>query len=353
MTNSDNTPGASTAPVTSGAPQAQPSPEAPLIWALLNAAFLVIFAIPLIWELAPATYTWLAGQKAQGIVYLVQDCHDTDDNGKELYEQTFLYKDAQGQLQESTSGSDCRNEFTDGQAVSVWYLPSEPGSVLFDDGSQIAIFVFTIGDLAIMLVMLGYLLRYGWALVKACGQVESFKRLLWATLGCLVIFAPLLGLLHFWPPPSNQDGNGPTHNFHLGQTVIAENRWAVTIQSGQVGVIHTTDAGKVCLELNITLRNVTHQTLPFQANQFTLLDAQIKPRSALCQADTPALGNATLTPGAALTATNFYEVPASPRQFYLAFRPDPQDEDNTGRYFWTIQATQSVGELEQWQGQAI
>src|SRR5579862_2926060 len=138
----------------------------PLVGVLVSFSILVALAIPAIWELVPASYTWLTGKQVQGIAYLVRDCHQTDDNGDELYEVTFLYKDAQGQLQESTSGTDCRSDFANGQSVSAWYLPNEPGGVLFNDGLQIVYFAFLLLALAGMLVCLGFLLYCIWALIK-------------------------------------------------------------------------------------------------------------------------------------------------------------------------------------------
>ena len=310
----------------------------PLVWALINVLILVGLAIPAIWELVPASYTFLTGRHVQGVVYLVKDC-GTDDDGNETYEQTFLYQDAQGQLQESASGSDCVNDFSNGQAAGAWYIAARPGSVVIDDGSQIIYLVFAVLDLAGMLAALAFLLYCLWVLIRACRQAENFTRLLLVALGCVVSITPLLVMLQVWPPPAQQSGNGPTQNFQVGQTVTAEQRWAVTIQGGQEGALNAPHAGNACLEVTITLRNITRQQLPLQKDQFTLFDAQIKPVSATCQTDTPGLGNATLAPGATMQVTNVYEVPASARQFYLAFQPNPQGEDNVGRYFWDIQAT--------------
>lgn len=339
MSTSDDATGAAAAPVASGAAQAKP-PQAshPLVWVLMNFAILVLVAIPGIWDFVPGLYLRLVGHEAQATIYRIADCGTQDDNGDEEYTATLLYKDAQGQLQESTTGDSCSSGIVDGSTVSIWYLPNVPGNTV--DDVLVGYLILTTLWLAGMLVALGFLLYWVWRLVRACVQAETFTRLLLAVLGCLVILAPLLLLLQYTPPPDYAGGDGPTHNFHLGQTVTAENRWAVTIQGGQVGLIHAPKAGNVCLELDITLRNLTHQTLPFHQDQFTLFDTQIKPRGVLCQADTPPLGNATLAPGAAIQATNFYEVPASMRQFYLAFRPNPQGENNVGRYIWNIQATE-------------
>jgi hypothetical protein len=316
-------------------------PRHPLVWVLFNVLMLGLLAILAIWVFVPASFTMLTGQHVQGMVFLIKDC-GTDDNGNTTYEQTFLYKDALGQLQESTTGADCFNEDSNSAVASAWYLQRIPGSVIMDDGSPIFYLIFGALDLVGMLVSLVSLACCLWTLIISSQQQKSFTRLLLAGLGCLVTATWLLVMLHYWPPPAEQDGNGPTHNFPIGQVVIAEQRWAVTIQGGQEGLLHAPDAGQQCLNLTMTLRNVTSQTLAFQASQFTLYDAQIKPVSATCPSDTPMLGNATLRPGATLTATNVYEVPASMRQFYLAFRPNPQGEENVGRYFWNVQTSRAT-----------
>ncbi|HLW01884.1 MAG TPA: DUF4352 domain-containing protein [Ktedonobacterales bacterium] len=348
---------------TEGEGKAQPSQGKPSVVLLLLLVLcffgLVVGSLPFIWLIVPGMYISLTGQVAHGVYYQIKDCHFTDDNASdtngEVFESTVLYRDTQGQLQETTTGNDCTSFFdigpdpivngarasTNGKPVTIRYLPGLPGTTVAD-GSFWGFVLWGGIILQVPLYSLGGFLYLAHKLIRRCQRTEQYTRLRQAVLGCLVVLVPLALLLWQFPPPINQAHNGPTQNFRPGQTVDAEQRWAVTIQGalpGQALLTRSPDAGNLCLELKITLSNLTRQPLAFAPEQFTLYDVQITPRSVPCALDVSPLASATVAPGATLEGVSAFEVPASARQFYLAFRPNPQGEENVGRYFWTIHAT--------------
>jgi hypothetical protein len=307
-------------------------------WVLSLFACLVLLTLAGIWDFAPFWSALLSGSEAQGVVYAVRDCGKNDD-GDETYQETMVFRDAQGQLQETTSGADCASDFAPGDTVAIWYLPSLPGTSIPGEANVIVFLVFSAIYLVCVVFCLVVFLRRARALLRACALAEAFGRLWLTGLVCLLMVVPLPLLLHFFPPPSHQDGNGPSHNFLAGETVAVDGRWAVSVQPGRRAV---QSAGTVCLELDVTLRNTTRQTMPVAASQFTLFDGQARALATACSVDTPKLSNSQVAPGAVITGALAFKVPTSLRACYLAFRPGTPEE-NTGRYFWRLQVTPTDG----------
>lgn len=305
-----------------------------LAWVLGLFVCLVLIALPGIWDFLPFWSVLLAGSEAHGVVYAVRDCGRNDD-GNETYQETMLFRDAEGQLQETTSGADCTSDFAPGDTVAIWYLPSLPGTAIPGEGNIIVFLVFSAAYLACVVFCLIVLLIKVRALLKACAQEEAFGRVWLAGLVCLLMLVPLPLLLHFFPPPSHQDGDGPSQNFRAGETVAVDGRWAVSVELGKSAA---QSAGTVCLELDVTLRNTTKQAMAVAVSQFTLFDGQAKTLDTSCSVDTPKLSDSRVAPGAVIAGALAFKVPASLRECYLAFRPGTPEE-NTGRYFWHLQVS--------------
>jgi len=300
-------------------------------WVLSLFASLVLLMVIGIWNFIPFWYVVFSGDEAHGVVYYVRDC-GTNEDGDEVWQQTIVFRDAQGQLQETTSSQDCVNDFASGDTVPLWYFPALPGTAIVGTANAIVFFGFSVAYLGCIVVCLIFLFLRARALLRACAQAEAFGRVWLAGLACLLMLVPLVPLLHFFPPPSNQDGNGPAHNFRAGETVAVDGRWAVSVQQGRPSA---QSSGTMCLELDVTLRNTTRQAMAVAVSQFALFDGQAHELATACSVDTPKLSDSQIAPDGVLTGALAFKVPASLRECYLAFRPGAPEE-NTGRYFWRL-----------------
>ena len=265
MSNLSNTTGGAAGPASSTTPQAQPAKGRDALWWVLTSFLtLVLLAGLAIWQYIPGFFTRFAGNEAHGVAYNVSDCGTTDDNGDETYKATVLFRDAAGQLQESTSGDDCTSAIQNGDAITLWYFPGDPGTAFLDGDPAISFYILGSLLLAGLLACLGFFGYWAWVLIKASIQQESFTRLGVAALVCLVILASILPVLHFFPPPADQLHNGPTHNYQVNEPVAVAGLWSITVQGrnlARVGGLHAANmADTVCLELDITLRNTTRQS---------------------------------------------------------------------------------------------
>jgi Domain of unknown function (DUF4352) len=97
--------------------------------------------------------------------------------------------------------------------------------------------------------------------------------------------------------------------------------------------------GAACLELDVTLSDPTKQALAFAVSQFALYDSEEQALNTSCSIDAPRLAKAKLAPGAVVQGALAFQVPASLRQCYLAFQPDPANALNLGRFFWHLYLT--------------
>ena len=346
MTNSPSPSGAGATPAASGASRVQPWIITSLFWEVLGAfAVVVVIACPAIWAVVPAWYTRLAGAEAQGTVYRVRDC-GLDDDGDETYAQTVLFQDAQGQLQESTTGDECSTDVPDGDTISLWYLPDLPGNAFIGGSTVIGYTILAVLYVGAVLWALSWFLTVLVRFIKACMRSAAFARhVSLMTVACLVPVLPVLVLASFFPPPKGQLNNGPAQNYHLGETVLVGGQWSVTIQSRQFGLVGGQQAlaatNNACLELDITLRNITHQSQSLMPAQFTLYSSQRKVIKTSCSVDTPRLANISVAAGQGIQKALAYLVPANAGQVYLAFRPGTL-EANVGRYFWRLSVVQTA-----------
>jgi hypothetical protein len=296
-------------------------------------AVLVLLVMAGIWGFGPLGYIRLVGNEAQGVIYHVNDC-GTNDDGDEAYQETVVFRDAKGQLQESTSGSTCTNDFANGETHAIWYLPALPGSA-FIGGPGGRFYIVSAVWLVLVVTCLVSLFLMTRARVRACIQAENFARLWQGGLGCLVMVLPLLVLLHFFPPSPDQGQSGPAHNFRAGETVAVDGRWAISVQPVRPAA---QSGGTVCLELDVTLRNTTQQAQSVAVSQFTLFDGEAQEINPSCSVDAPKLSDSQVAPGAVIMGALAFKAPASLRECYLAFRPGTPEE-NVGRYFWRLQVT--------------
>jgi len=95
---------------------------------------LSVLAIPLFWIGIPGWQVRVAGVSTVGTARLDDSCGpSTDTNGNptpETYHVSILYHDQSGKLHEVESHWNCNNFYTDGEQVSLWYLPSDPSRFL-------------------------------------------------------------------------------------------------------------------------------------------------------------------------------------------------------------------------------
>jgi hypothetical protein len=309
----------------------------PFVWAWVLFVLLIGLAVLAIWLLAPAWNVRVFGNQTQGRAIEVQDCGQ-DDDGNELYTTTTLFRDTQGQLFAIPTGDDCTDSLSPDETLSLWYLPTDPTSTL-SDGGAIGLYIGTGLWLVVTLVCLWFFWRATRAFIRACLQIEAFARVGPPVLTALIILALLLTAVKIAPP--GRGNGGPARDYHLGETVTARGHWSVTVQSGQAPRRGAPQNGDSCLQLNISVRNTTNQTLAFNTNQFTLYDPQEHAITTTCSVDVPRIRNAALTAGMMIEGVIAYNVPGSRQQFYLAFQPDPQDAANVASIFWSFQIPQA------------
>lgn len=314
-------------------PAAAPVPAGPLRAQFLTVfAALVILAIPAIWLFIPNLYVQVTGHQTQGIETIVADCGN--DYGSDDTQAAVLFIDDQGQFHEIPSNGTCTNFYHEGASVPVWYLPNSPSSTYMLNGGSLFFYIFLGIWLIAAVSALIFPARTTLALIKASAQAETFAPLLRLALLCLVLLAPLLVVAKFVPPGQP---NASVDNYHLGETVSVDGRWAVTVQGERVPA-----EGTSCMPLKITLRNISSQVLAFDTSQITLYDAQEQHITSTCSGDTTALSSIdNLVPGEATSGTLAYLVATSPSLVYLAFQPDPDNATSVAQSFWKIQVTQS------------
>ena len=144
------------------------------------------------------------------------------------------------------------------------------------------------------LIALFFFARITLRLLKASARLGEFGRLWRPALVCLVVFALLLGAVKLFPAGL---ASGPTSNYHLGSTVSVDGRWAVTVQGGhpaQVGLDFAPKDGTTCVELDVTVRNLTNQTLSFEEDEFALYNAQVQAITPTCSVDSGELSDANV-----------------------------------------------------------
>jgi hypothetical protein len=322
-----------------GAPPTQsPTPAVAFRVQFYGAFFvLLLLAIPGIWFIIPPLYIQVAGQMAQGRASVVADCGE-DDDGTDTSQAAILFKDAQGQLFEIPPNNTCTNFINDGDSLTLWYLPDHPSSTFVLSG--IAIFFYVLCGLWLLATLpcLIYFLRTLLKLLKASGQPGELTRTLRLALVCLVALAPLLLVVKLLPPGQ---ASGPARDYHLGETASVDGRWSVSVQGGHpVRGDASTQDGYVCVELDVTLRNITNQSLSLDENQFTLYDKQEQTIDNTCSIAATTLNISSLASGDTFQGGIAYQVPLGATQFYLAFQPDPDNALSVARSFWRIQVTQ-------------
>jgi hypothetical protein len=126
---------------------------------------LAILAIPALLVFVPGWHVRLAGVTAQGTAHLAGDCAPTDVNDTTpTYRVIIQFSDAQGRQQRDESHWACNNLYDEGEHVSLWYLPDDPGSFL-TGGEFVWLAVFsaawvliTIPLALVVVVMMGRLL---------------------------------------------------------------------------------------------------------------------------------------------------------------------------------------------------
>jgi len=299
--------------------------------------FLALLLVPAIWGLVPNWYLRLAGTEARGRAVHVAACEDGNGIGDgPSFQTSVIFQDAQGQLHE-IPGDTCTNLYQDGEPLSVWYLPSDPTSTLIG-GDNTEFLKFFTGFWLAFALLLGFVFwGFVWDLKQACVRREDFSRLRWMIFGCMLILAPVLMAVSLHPPSTSNPKIGPARDFHPGETVAVDGRWAVIVQGTQVAPVA---AGSLCLEIDVTLRNTTSQALAFEVSQFSLYDAQEQALTTSCPLeDATRLASVSLAPGQVTRGVLAYQVAASLHQGYLAFQPDQAHATDVGRSFWSLEVT--------------
>jgi hypothetical protein len=322
-------------------PAAAPVPAGPLrAQFLILFVALVILSIPAIWLFVPNIYIQVAGHQTQGVETIVADCGS--DDGSDDQQAATLFIDDQGQFHEIPANGTCTNFYTEGESVPVWYLPNNPSSTYILNGVSIFLYIFLILWLVAAVAALIFFARTTLRLIRASIQTGELARLWRVALLCLLVLAPLLLVVKLLPPGQP---NASGSNYRPGAAVPIDGRWAVTVQGGhpvQVGLSAAPSDGDICLELDITLRNITTQTLAFNTDQFALYDAQAKAIIDTCPLQTTGLSSIeNMNPGEMTSGIVAYQVPISQQPVYLAFQPDPDNAPSVARSFWRIQVTQA------------
>lgn len=92
---------------------------------------LVLLAIPALLVFVPGWHVRLAGVTAQGTAHLAGNCAPTDVNDTTpTYRVVIQFANAQGVQHRDESHWACNNLYDEGEHVSLWYLPGDPGSFL-------------------------------------------------------------------------------------------------------------------------------------------------------------------------------------------------------------------------------
>ena len=175
-------------------------------------------------------------------------------------------------------------------------------------------------------------------LLRFLPRLDGLGRLGLPALICLVPLALLLVAANIFPAGQP---NGSGRNYHLGETVSVDGRWAVMVQLGHPETqLAAPEDGTFCVELDVTLRNLTNQSLSLGDDQFTLYDGQANSIDTQCSVGANGLSVSGLAPGRTLSGMIAFAVPLGMSQFYLAFQPDPQNDGSVVQSIWQILVTQ-------------
>jgi len=118
---------------------------------------LLALAIPLFWIGIPSWQVRATGVSTVGTATLVSSCGtSTDGDGNptvETYQVSIQFTDQQGRTHQVESHWACNNFYSDGQQVSLWYLPGDPSRFL-TDGEAIVLYITSLFWVVITFVVL-------------------------------------------------------------------------------------------------------------------------------------------------------------------------------------------------------
>lgn len=129
-------------------------------------ALILILALWLAYWLGiPAWYVRIGGIETSGIAKAVASCGGDDyaqqgDNA-ETFIYTFRFSDPQGQPYTVTREGNCNNLYSDGEHISLWYLPQDSQRILTAQEAP-WLYIFT----CIWLGVTGLMLRFFWLLLR-------------------------------------------------------------------------------------------------------------------------------------------------------------------------------------------
>ncbi len=314
-----------------------------LACALLVSLFLVF----------PAWHARLSGIKTQGTVISTNICTSSDSGGDAVLRAflpadsgnsvtpTIRFTDARGQRIEVTD-SVC-GDYTEGQAVTLWYLPNDPQTITTDQQlttasiAGVVLLLFCVPSLIALLILLGRGVVFLFLLMRGSRQPQP------------AFASPLSASVPPWYAPSSP--TMPAYNapfapttpafnaqpnlapptsrllYRLGQTAeidggqCAATLTSVTTSSGDTRSRPT--PGMTYLLIGVALRNRSTQPLDtFSAGRFLLSDAQGNDYQPALLSGTVFFLTGTLQPGEQQNEQLAFTIPASTRQFSLTFQRD-------------------------------
>jgi hypothetical protein len=218
---------------------------------------------------------------------------------------TVQFTDRQGhshELQETFCGT-----YGVGQQVTVYYLPNDPTtfSLAQDTDAQVV-------------PMYGSIIGMLLSLLALLGSVGSM--LVFAALGRRAARKAALSSVGSPQTSWGQPGGGKSKPHRLGQAVTVEGRWSVTPTHAYPwqgdARVHPAP-GRSYLMLSTTLRNVSREPLSPGQAMFRLYNGLWTEYQRVQTLESPRAGH--LQPGASVSLTLAFDVPATQRQFRLSY----------------------------------
>lgn len=265
----------------------------------------------------PALHARLSGVETVGTVVSISACPEDNSGGDMVFhpgqalkplddnvEPTIRFTDLSGHTDE-TQYNVC-GTYDIGETLSIWYVPSDPGSIFVPQDMVLIIIlaiIFGIMGLIGLILLLWFGARFLFLL--AAGGRVAFQG----------------GSPTNYSPP--QMGANPVSggaNYRIGQPATVEDRWSVTpirAYPSQGDMRASPAPGRYFLMLAITLRNVSREPVyPGQA-MFRLYDGFGTEYTRVQTLESPLQGH--IQPGASTMLMLAFDVPVTQRQVRLSY----------------------------------
>jgi hypothetical protein len=301
----------------------------------------------------PAWHARLNGIKTQGTVISTNDCSSSDSGGDVVLRAflpadsgnsvtpTIRFTDTQGQQIEVTD-SVC-GDYTEGQTLTLWYLPNDPQTITTDQQlttasiAGIVLLLFCVPFLIALLLLLARGVFFLFLLVRGSRQPQpAFVTSSPASVppwyapsgpALPAYNAPFAPTTPAFNAPPNLAPSTSRLPLRLGQTAeIAGGQWTATLTSVTTSSGDTRShltPGMTYLLIGVALRNRSSQPLDtFSVGRFLLWDAQGNEYQPALLSGTVFFLTGTLQPGEQQNEQLAFSVPEQVRQFSLTFQRD-------------------------------